>query len=436
MEKLTFDLSQKLGPFKLLNATNGGPIHKRKAVNPRRTNFPDYKAARIPYARNHDCGVQGTYGGPHSHDITNIFPNFDADPYAPESYDFICTDESILAWLEAGTKTYFRLGQTIEHQVKKYGTLPPKDFHKWAVICEHIIRHYTEGWADGYELDMPYWEIWNEPDLTLDDAANKPTWGGTRAQFFDLYEIAAKHLKTCFPHLKIGGPALAFNLEWAEDFLQQMQKRNVPIDFFSWHIYRWEPKMFTERACQIKELLAKYGYGNAESHLNEWNYIKNWSDMYQYSFSVIHGMKGAAFTMSCICEAQKGPIDMLMYYDTRPSTFNGAFDYYTLKPLKGYYPLYWYGSFYDLTAEVRSVNEIENIYSLCGVDEQGKAIAIVTYYTDEEGMEDKQLAVDFGKEGKYKVYLLDEEHTNELVGEMTDLTFTMKPCTCILIKEV
>ncbi len=52
-----------------------------------------------------------------------------------------------LFFLDAGTKTFFRLGQTIEHQIKKHGTIPPRDFKKWAVICEHIIRHYTEGWV-------------------------------------------------------------------------------------------------------------------------------------------------------------------------------------------------------------------------------------------------------------------------------------------------
>ncbi len=29
--------------------------------------------------------------------------------------------------------------------------MPPKDFKKWAVICEHIIRHYDENWANGYQ---------------------------------------------------------------------------------------------------------------------------------------------------------------------------------------------------------------------------------------------------------------------------------------------
>ncbi len=119
METLKFDLTKRLGKFKILNATNGGPWHKRHATDQYRTNFEDYKAARILYSRNHDSGVVGIYGDPYSHDIANIFPNFDADVNDPASYDFPCTDESILVILEAGTETFFRLGQTIEHQIKK-----------------------------------------------------------------------------------------------------------------------------------------------------------------------------------------------------------------------------------------------------------------------------------------------------------------------------
>ena len=182
METINFDLSQNGCKFKILNATNGGPWHKRHASDQYRSNFNNYKAACFPYSRNHDSAVIGIYGGPYSHDVTCIFPDFNADPYDPQAYDFACTDESILISLEAGTETFFRLGQTIEHQIKKHGTIPPKDFGKWAIICEHIIRHYNEGWANGYNLNIKYWEIWNEPDLDDDDSPNKKTWGGTMPQ--------------------------------------------------------------------------------------------------------------------------------------------------------------------------------------------------------------------------------------------------------------
>lgn len=436
METLKFDLSQTGRQFKILNATNGGPWHRRHAIDQWRTNFEDYKAAKIPYSRNHDSGVEGIYGGPFSHDVTRIFPDFSADPYDPESYDFACTDESVLVCRNAGTKTFYRLGQTIEHQIKKHGTLPPEDFNKWAVICEHIIRHYNEGWANGYKLNIEYWEIWNEPDLDEDDADNKRTWGGTKAQFFELYAVAAKHLKTCFPKLKIGGPAVAWREDWANDFLREMKKQAVPIDFFSWHIYCTEPKYMTEKADRIKAMLIDNGYGEAESILNEWNYVKNWTDQYVYSLKAIHGVKGAAFTMACICAAQNSTIDMLMYYDTRPSVFNGVFDFYTYEKLKGYYPLCWYGKFYDTEREIPAENSVENIYSLCGADAHGKTLTVVTYYTDDDLAENKTVSVDFGREGKYEIYLLDDEHDAQLVDTTDSLVFDMKNCSAVLIKEI
>ncbi len=436
MDTLHFDLTKPGKPFKILNATNGGPWHKRHVYDQVRSNYAAYKAARMPYSRNHDSGIISNYGGPFSHDINRIFPDFSADPYAPASYDFACTDEDILCCLDAGTKTYFRLGETIEHQIKKHYTLPPKDFKKWAVICEHIIRHYTQGWADGFHHDMPYWEIWNEPDLDADDAPNKRTWGGTRYEFFDLYEITAKHLKACFPHLKIGGPALAWNEQWCEEFLREMQKRNVPMDFFSWHIYCDEPKWMVEKSERIKAMLVKYGYGDAESHLNEWNYIRGWTEEYQYSINSIHSVKGAAFTMACISQAQPSSIDMLMYYDTRPSAFNGAFDYYSYECLHGYYPLYWYGMFYDMAHDVPCQDQTENIYSLCGVDKAGKALCIITHYSENDETPPKSVTVDFGRPGKYEIYLLDKNHKGTLVTTTDELTFDLPIHSAILVKEI
>lgn len=436
MTTVSFDVSKKAGVFKPLNATNGGPWHKRHASDQLRSNFAHYQAAKIPYSRNHDSNACGIYGGPYAHDISAIFPNFDADPADPAAYDFACTDEAVLITLEAGTKTFFRLGETIEHHIKKHATLPPKDFKKWAVICEHIIRHYIEGWADGFHLDMPYWEIWNEPDLDADDSPNKRTWGGTAAQFYDLYEITAKHLKACFPMLKIGGPALAWNEQWGEAFLKEMHKRETPIDFFSWHIYCTDPKEMLEKAERIKNMLCENGYGHAESILDEWNYIKGWEEEFIPSIKTIIGMKGAAFTMACITAAHHSSIDMLMYYDTRLSPFCGAFDFYTYELRKGYYPLLWYGMFYDMEAEVPCITESENIYTLCGRGKDNKTLSVITYYTDDDAAADKEISVDFGKPGSYEIYLLDDAHDAVLTKVTSNLTFTLKANTCILIKEL
>ena len=439
METIKFTSDNSFGKFKILNATNGGPVYKRHANDQWRTNITEYTAAKIPYSRNHDSNACMTYGGPYAHDINAIFPDFDADENDPSSYDFACTDESIACTLEAGTRTFFRLGSTIEHHIKKHATLPPRDFGKWARVCEHIIRHYTEGWADGFNYDMPYWEIWNEPDLDADDCPNKRCWGGTKAQFFDFFEISAKHLKSCFPELKIGGPALANDLVWADDFLAEMEKRKVPLDFFSWHIYATEPSELVNRAEKVRQLLDKYGYAGTESILNEWNYVKDWTDNFVYSLESIHGIKGAAFMMAVISEAQKSPVDMLMYYDTRPSTFNGAFDFYTCRPLKGYYPLRWYGDFYRLDREVRAITDAKDIYTLCGADRDGKMTAVVTHYSENDDKENVTVRLVFdisaGKKPQYDVFLLDRTHDGEFIGNTDELVFDMPVHSCLLIKE-
>lgn len=437
MEIIKFDLQTTKGRFKPLNATNGGPWHKRHATDQWRTNMEDYRLLRIPYSRNHDSNLAGsTYGGPYAHDISAIFPNFDSDENDPSSYDFACTDESILTTLDAGTETYFRLGQTIEHQIKKHATLPPKDFEKWAAVCEHIIRHYNYGWADGFNLNIEYWEIWNEPDLDEDDSPDKRTWGGTKSQFFDLFEVTAKRLKKNFPELKIGGPALAWRETWAEDFLNEMSKRKVPLDFFSWHVYCTTPKKMTEKAERIRKMLDFYGYESAESHLNEWNYIKGWEEDYIYSIKTMHDEKGAAFTAACVSEAQRSSIDMLMYYDTRPSIFCGVFDINTCERLKGFYPLYWYGMLYDYDREVTADTLPKDIYALCGVDGGGKTLTIVTYYTDEPDLSKKTVRIELKQNAKYEVYLVDKSHDGELLTVTSDLKFDILPNSILLIKEI
>ena len=102
MQTLTFDLSKKQGPFKPLNATNGGPWHKRYSNKQYRSNLEAYKAARFPYSRNHDANLSGaTYGGPFTVDVSVIFRDFSADVNDPAAYDFANTDECVLCTLDA-----------------------------------------------------------------------------------------------------------------------------------------------------------------------------------------------------------------------------------------------------------------------------------------------------------------------------------------------
>ncbi|MBO5913532.1 MAG: hypothetical protein J6Q76_08705, partial [Clostridia bacterium] len=182
------------------------------------------------------------------------------------------------------------------------------------------------------------------------------------------------------------------------------------------------------------------GYTSTESILDEWNYVKGWTgDNYQYSVDTKLGLKGAAFTLATICASQHSTIDMLMYYDTRPSQWNGVFNFFTYKPLKGYYPLYWYGMFYDCIKEIPCDTMVDNIYTLCGVKEDGKILATVTHYTDKDfdgEITDKTVTLDFGRSGNFEIYLLDNEHDGELIKVTDCLQLTLPVHTSVLIKEI
>lgn len=387
MENIQVDFGEIYGRIKPMHAVNNGPIRARG--DQVRGNFEQYKLAGIPWARNHDAAFSGEYGGPHTVDVHMIFPDFNADPEDPESYDFANTDHCLKGIVDAGTGVFYRLGAAIEHTVNKYGTKVPKDFAKWAVVCEHIIRHYNEGWADGFHYDIEYWEIWNEPDLDPDDSTNKRCWGGTAEQFYEFYITAATHLKKCFPNLKIGGPALAHNTgEWTDGFLERLTagEKRVPLDFFSWHWYGTEPEDMMKRARLLREKLDKAGYTQTESILNEWNYVAGWAAEWIDSIKTMISHKGAAFIAACMCAGQnEDVVDMLMYYDARPCVMNGLFDFYTLSPLKGYYAIKNYGILYRLGEQVcsKTENGSGDIRVVAAKNHSGDAGLLAAYYSDD-----------------------------------------------------
>ena len=394
-------LDEALGPVKPVNGVNNAPIAPRAYQS--RSNFAAYKAANIPYARNHDAVFFSGYGGSHASDITAIFPDFDRDENDPKSYDFAFTDRMLEAALKAGTEPYFRLGQSIEHGIRKYGIWPPKDFRKWARICEHIVRHYNEGWADGHRWNIRHWEIWNEAS---NNATNNPTcWGGTEAEFHDFYEIAARHLKACFPHLRIGGPATTGWEAWSERFIVEMARRKVPLDFFSWHCYLTKIEDVRARAAHMRGYLDANGYTATESHLTEWNYVRNWTTEWPYSLSVESGerrMKGAAYVAAFLTACQDSSVDLATYYDARPMTqMNGLFSCVDYSPLEGYYSIYAWGKLRRLGTQVKAASigtgaadDAEDVYATAATDGRDRfGLLLVRYSDDDNSVRTKRVRV-------------------------------------------
>ena len=422
MDRISVDFSKIVGKVKPMHSVNNGPVYKF-AADQRITNIDHYRNAGIPYARNHDASFCSTYGGEHIVDVNMIFTDWSKDPADPASYDFTLTDEYLRVIEAGGAKVFYRLGSKIEHWEKKYNTLPPADFHKWAVVCEHIIRHYTEGWGDGYYMDIEYWEIWNEPDIDPDDSTHKRCWGGTAQQFYELYCVAHKHLKACFPHLKIGGPACArFKLDWLDGFFSALKENGIKPDFFSWHIYSAAVETIQERIGLVRQLLDQYGFAETESILNEWNYVRSWNNEdWIYSVRAEKGLKGSAFIASVMCMSQYEPLDNLMFYDARPGGMNSLFSTdLVFERLKGYYPFYMFNQLYQQGCAVAVERDSLDVWAAAAKGQEQNVM--LSYFNDDDSAKEKTVKVEFhnvtNPNGvRLEYYCLDEKHDCQITRE-------------------
>ena len=440
--QVVVDANEVIGKIKVMNAVNNGPAVAGSTQI--KGNALAYKQAEFSYARLHDAPIAWKWA--HTVDVSCVFPDFSADENDPKSYDFTLTDKLIKEIYDSGTKVFYRLGQSIEHWPKKYGVNPPANFKKWARICEHIIRHYNEGWNDGFHYNIEYWEIWNEPDYgTRYEGYTKEKsacWTGTEEEFFHFYEIAANHLNKCFPHLKIGGPALASNMEWADRFIAYISKKGVALDFFSYHCYFGKLEKAINRTNIVKGLLDKYGYSNTEMIFNEWNYLANWNDEFVHTIEVVNSYKGAAYAAAVMQTFQDTPVTMMMYYDARPGTaFNGLFDLYTTKPRHAYYALYSWTKLRRLGTQVKtSVGELKDVFATAAKSEDGRLALLLTYYTDDGNkVAPKVVDIDFKnfdiKEATSHVLDRFKMHTETPI-EIVDskATIVMEPNSYILIE--
>ena len=386
MKTVKIDKNKILGKIRDLNGVGGGPLTSNFTCDATEL----FKEARIPFSRTHD--IEYPYGSGEFVDIHCVFPDFKADEDNPESYNFVLTDAYLKAILNAGAKPFYRLGATIEHQPIKRHIFPPADSEKWGKICSHIIAHYNEGWANGFYMNIEYWEIWNEPDL------KDRCWTGTEEQFFSLYDAASKIIKAEHPNIKLGGCGFTNpRSKMVEHFLEHISKSGAPLDFLSWHGYIHSPKQAIALSQYADELMKKYGYGNIESIYNEWNYVFTWGNgLIQKSINEHKTALGASFVSSVMTVLQKGRTDKAMYYDVQINmpNWNGVFhkgdmithgEPFVITPEKPYYALKSWGMLKDLGNEVYSESDNDDVFVVAAADDKELRV-LITYYNDDEGL--------------------------------------------------
>ena len=123
-----------------------GAVHANSAGRQAHQNETGRRPSGLGQAGGH---VQGTI-------CYTISPVFSADTESPASYRFLPTDDFLKSILATGSGVMYRLGESIEHTPRRYFVHKPADYDQWTKICLGIIRHYNEGWADGFHFNLRY----------------------------------------------------------------------------------------------------------------------------------------------------------------------------------------------------------------------------------------------------------------------------------------
>lgn len=384
MKNIFVDFKKTGAKIKPLHGVNNGVLNRGCQID----TSEYFKELGVPYARFHD--TEYPFGSGNFIDINCIFKDFDADVNDPASYNFALTDCYLKAVKDCGTDLIYRLGVSIENEAgaNKMPAVhinPPKDNLKWAQICERIIKHYNEGWADGFHFDIKYWAIWNEPE-------SEAMWTGTREDFYRLYSTAAKHLKENCKNVKIGGMGSigfyeytkidepGFNEEpytsltdYIRGFMLDAKKNGAPVDFFDFHIYTDELDEFWLHPEIAKKTCAECGFPDAEIIIDEWN-VGNAQEVATH--------KVASMTAAAMINMQKAPVDIATYYDAAINLgyYNGLFHYELGKLVKRpcFYTFKMFNELYKLQTSVE-IKCQSNIYALAAKNENEGGIMISNY---------------------------------------------------------
>lgn len=161
-------------------------------------------------------------------------------------------------------------------------TSPPKEWKQWEAFIREGVAHAV----DRYSLDVVrhwHFEVWNEPNLA------GWFWGGTQADFHELWRSTHAAIKSVDASLRVGGPSTA-RAEWLDSFLEFADRNSCSPDYLITHVYNNDstthdplapfdgaqpekegksPDSASGYIRRVRSFLDRIGY-RGEMHWNEW----------------------------------------------------------------------------------------------------------------------------------------------------------------------
>lgn len=222
--------------------------------------------------------------------IDHVFDHFNVvtrNASGTLSFNFAELDAVISTITKTGASPFISLSYM--PQVIAQGgdiTASPTNWSEWSLVVRSTIEHIS-GTA-GLNLTDVYYEVWNEPDLF---GAWK--YYGSK-NYLTLYEYAVNGATAAqnTNAFKIGGPATTkLYKNWITALADYATKKNLRLDFFSWHLYTKDPREYSRNVSDVTSWLFPYpslvGLGRL---ITEWGFDSNVNSGYDTMYSAAHAV--------------------------------------------------------------------------------------------------------------------------------------------------
>ena len=355
------------------------------------------KEMNFDYVRTHDLGLVNC--GCRAFDVQYMFPLMHLDATDPKNYFFATTDFMVDLQHAIGQKTFFRLGTSIEHTgLVHFAAEIPKDFDKMAEAFAGTVRHYVKGWGDpaGKIRPIEYWEIWNEPDGSnnmwsfnggVNDRDPKNNRNAERRELFVKFFVKAlKRIKSEFPDVKVGGPALcSMREDWFRPILRACKAEGIRPDFLSWHCYSNDPDRMFKMADAADRMCKEEGFDGLEFIINEWHFFckAGWGKNAKVRApDNMNDINSACYSLTILSRLQTSRYDQAYFYGCRFYGNWGFYNHGTGELNKNFYAMKAFGEIKrDCTDICASSSTDKDVTAFAAKSADGRrAVLLVTDY--------------------------------------------------------
>ncbi len=188
----------------------------------------------------------------------------------------------------------------------------PKDINEWASLVEAFVRHVTERYGED-EIKRWYFEIWNEPNHKNFFAEYQNI-----NAYFELYDSAARAVKSVCTDYRVGGPATA-GMVWIKEFIAHCRENGVPLDFITSHSYGVKGDFDEDGTAitvmknidKVSDEMRHYGKFCHEEGLPL--IVTEWSSSYSSTDPIHDHYFSAPYILRAV-KRSEGFVDMLSYW--------------------------------------------------------------------------------------------------------------------------